>query len=214
MILKVNPTRINLLSLKKELKVAQKGYKLLKDKRDGLMKVFMSTIREARTLRESVEARLGDAFSTYTRASALIHENTIDVAFMLPGVTTNLDVKVKTVMSVPVPEFTIEKHGNPFAYGILETNGDLDTAIAKFDAVFADIIKLAELEKTAENLAEEIERTRRRVSALENTRIPNLNDTIRFITGQLEERARDAVVSTMRVKAMIVAKEQQITESK
>jgi len=110
-------------------------------------------------------------------------------------------------MSVPVPEFTIEKSGNAFAYGILETNGDLYTAIGKFDEVFADIIKLAELEKTAENLAEEIERTRRRVSALENTRIPNLNDTIRFITGQLEERARDAVVSTMRVKAMIIAKE-------
>jgi V/A-type H+-transporting ATPase subunit D len=212
MILKVNPTRINLLSLKKELKVAQKGYKLLKDKRDGLMKTFMKTIREARTLRESVEDRLGDAFATYTRASALIHEKTIDTAFMLPGVTTNLDVKIKTVMSVPVPEFTIEKEGNPFAYGILETNGDLDTAITQFDDVFADIIKLAELEKTAENLAEEIERTRRRVSALENTRIPNLKDTIRFITSQLEERARDAVVSTMRVKAMIVAKEKAATK--
>jgi len=214
MILKVNPTRITLLNLKKELKVAQKGYKLLKDKRDGLMKKFMSTIREARTLRESVEERLGDAFTAYTRASALIHEKTIDVAFMLPGVTTNLDVKVKTVMSVPVPEFTIEKTGNAFAYGILETNGDLDTAISKFDEVFADIIKLAELEKTAENLAEEIERTRRRVSALENTRIPNLNDTIRFITSQLEERARDAVVSTMRVKAMIIEKERLAEASK
>ena len=207
MILKVNPTRIILLNLKKDLAVAEKGYKLLKDKRDGLMKKFMSTIRSARELRESVEERLGDAFATYTRASALIHEKTIDVAFMLPGITTKLDVKIKTVMSVPVPEFTIEKQGIAFAYGILETNGDLDTAIAKFDEVFADIVKLAELEKTAENLAEEIERTRRRVSALENTRIPNLNDTIHFITQQLEERARDAVVSTMRVKAMILEKE-------
>jgi V/A-type H+-transporting ATPase subunit D len=206
-ILKVNPTRITLLNLKKELKVAQKGYKLLKDKRDGLMKKFMATIRQTRELRESVEERLSDAFSSYTRSSALLHEKTIDVAFMLPGVKTELDVKVKKVMSVPVPEFTIEKEGNAFAYGILETNADLDNAISKFDDVFADIIKLAELEKTAENLAEEIERTRRRVSALENTRIPNLKDTIHFITGQLEERARDAVVSTMRVKAMIVAKE-------
>lgn len=207
-ILKVNPTRITLLNLKKELKVAEKGYKPLKDKRDGLMKVFMSTVREARELRESVEGRLGDAFSAYTRANALIHNQVLETAFMLPGVTTTLDVKVKSVMSVPVPEFKIEKTGNAFAYGLMETNGDLDIAVMKFDEVFADMIKLAELEKTAENLAEEIERTRRRVSALENTRIPNLNDTIRFITSQLEERARDAVVSTMRVKAMIIAKEE------
>lgn len=207
MILKVTPTRITLLNLKKELKVAQKGYKLLKDKRDGLMKKFMATIREARDLRESVEARLGGAFFEYTKASALMHDKTIDVAFMIPGTIIDLDVKVKTVMSVDIPQFEIKKEGNPFSYGILETNGNLDSAVAKFDEVFADIIKLAELEKAAENLAEEIERTRRRVSALENKRIPDLKDTVRFITQQLEERARDAVVSTMRVKAMILAKE-------
>lgn len=207
MILKVTPTRITLLNLKKELKVAQKGYKLLKDKRDGLMKKFMSTIREARDLRESVEVRLGDAFSAYTKASALMHNKTIDVAFMIPGTSVDLDVSVKTVMSVPIPQFTIQKEGHPFSYGILETNGNLDNAVTKFDDVFADIIKLAELEKAAENLADEIERTRRRVSALENKRIPDLSETVRFITQQLEERARDAVVSTMRVKAMILAKE-------
>lgn len=207
MILKVSPTRITLLNLKKELKVARKGYKLLKDKRDGLMKLFMKTIREARDLRGSIEERLGDAFTAYTRASALIHEKTIDTAFMAPGVSLDLDVKIKSVMSVPVPQFTIKKKGNVFAYGLLDTNGDLDLAVQKFDEVFADVVKLAELEKTAENLADEIERTRRRVSALENTRIPNITDTIAFITTQLDERARDAVVSTMRVKAMIVEKE-------
>jgi len=208
MILKVTPTRITLLNLKKDLKVAQKGYKLLKDKRDGLMKKFMSVIKDARDLRESVEERLGDAFTAYTKASALMHEKTIDVAFLIPGIKVNLDVQVKNVMSVPIPHIEIQKTGSPFSYGILETNGNLDNAVAKFDDVFADIVKLSELEKAAENLAAEIERTRRRVSALENTRIPNLNDTIRFITSQLEERARDAVVSTMRVKAMIIAKEE------
>lgn len=207
MILKVTPTRITLLTLKKGLKTAEKGYKLLKDKRDGLMKKFMAIIRETRELRVSVEERLGDAFDSYTKASALIHDKTIDVAFMIPSTKVELEVKVKSVMSVSIPEFTVKKEGNAFSYGILETNGDLDNAIQKFDDVFADIIRLAELEKAAESLAEEIERTRRRVSALENTRIPNLKDTIRFITGRLEEQARDAVVSTMRVKAMIVAKE-------
>lgn len=208
MILKVTPTRITLLRLKKDLKVANKGYKLLKDKRDGLMKQFMTTICSARDLRVSVEEKLGSAFLTYTKASALLDDRTINSAFMLPSVKIDLDVKVKNVMSVPIPEFNIKKEGDFFSYGLMETSGALDTAVRSFDEVFADIIKLAELEKSAENMAEEIEKTRRRVSALENTRIPNLQDTIRFITQQLEERARDAVVSTMRVKAMILEKEE------
>ena len=206
-ILKVNPTRITLLKLKKDLKVAEKGYKLLKDKRDGLMKNFMGIVRDARNLRESIEGRLGDAFAEYAVASSLLHGKTLGAAFLLPGVQTELDVEVKSIMSVQVPKFTLKKEGSFFSYSMLDTTGDLDNALIRFEEVFTDIVKLAELEKTAENFAEEIERTRRRVSALENTRIPNLGDTIHFITGQLEERARDAVVSTMRVKAMILEKE-------
>jgi V/A-type H+-transporting ATPase subunit D len=110
-------------------------------------------------------------------------------------------------MSVPVPEFTVDKTGEAAVYSQADTPIELDTAITKFDDVIVDIVTLAALEKTAANLAEEIEKTRRRVSALENIRIPNLQDTIKFITMQLDERNRDAVVSTMRVKAMIVAKE-------
>ena len=208
-ILKVNPTRIALLGLKKELKTAQKGHKLLKDKRDGLVKKFMAVIYEAKAVRESVETRLGSAFDSYTRASAMTNAASLDTAFLAPNAKIDLDVKVKSVMSVKIPEFSIEKSGNAFSYGMFETTGDLDNAMVKFDEVFVDILKLAELEKTAENLAEEIEKTRRRVSALENVRIPNLQETIKFITMQLDERNRDAVVSTMRVKAMILAKEEQ-----
>lgn len=207
MILKVSPTRIALLTLKKELKVAKKGHKLLKDKRDGLIKKFMSVIYEAKSLRESVEKRLGLAFDSYSRASAMTPAKTLDTAFMAPGASIDLNVTVSSVMSVKIPEFTAQKSGSPFTYGLLETTGDLDSAIVKFDDIIVDILRLAALEKTAENLADEIERTRRRVSALENVRIPNLEDTIKFITMQLDERNRDAVVSTMRVKAMIVAKE-------
>lgn len=206
-ILKVNPTRIALLGLKKELKTAKKGHKLLKDKRDGLVKKFMSVIYEAKAVREAVEARLGSAFDSYTRASAMTNVASLEAAFLAPNAEISLDVKVKSVMSVKIPEFSIEKSGNAFSYGMLETTGDLDTAMIKFDEVFVDILRLAELEKTAENLADEIEKTRRRVSALENVRIPNLSETIKFITMQLDERNRDAVVSTMRVKAMILAKE-------
>ena len=204
---KVSPTRIALLTLKKELKTAEKGHKLLKDKRDGLVKKFMAVIYEAKSLRESVEARLGSAFDSYIRASGMTAAASLDTAFMAPNAKIDLGVAIKSVMSVKIPEFTVKKTGSAFSYGLLETTGDLDNAMVKFDAVFVDILRLAELEKTAENLAEEIEKTRRRVSALENIRIPNFQDTIKFITMQLDERNRDAVVSTMRVKAMIVAKE-------
>jgi len=207
-ILKVNPTRIALLGLKKELKTAQKGHKLLKDKRDGLVKKFMAVIYEAKAVREHVEERLGSAFDSYTRASAMTNAASLDAAFLAPNAKVDLDVKVKSIMSVKIPEFSIEKSGSAFSYGMFETTGDLDNAMVKFDEVFVDILKLAELEKTAENLADEIEKTRRRVSALENVRIPNLQETIKFITMQLDERNRDAVVSTMRVKAMILAKEE------
>jgi V/A-type H+-transporting ATPase subunit D len=207
MILKVSPTRVALLRLKKELKVAQKGHKLLKDKRDGLVKKFMAVIFETKALRESVENRLGSAFDSYTRATSMTSAAILNTALMVPNVKVDLEVKIQSVMSVKIPEFQIEKEGSPFAYGLMETTGDLDNAMVKFDEVFQDILRLAELEKTAENLAEEIEKTRRRVSALENVRIPNLKDTIKFITMQLDERGRDAVVSTMRVKAMIMEKE-------
>lgn len=208
-LLKVSPTRIALLRLKKDLKVAQKGHKLLKDKRDGLVKKFMTVIYEAKSLRESVEKRLGSAFDSYTRASSIIPSAVLKTALMVPNAKIDLDVNVTSVMSVKIPEFKISKEGSIFSYGTLETTGDLDNAMVKFDSVFVDILKLAEMEKTAENLAEEIEKTRRRVSALENVRIPNLEDTIKFITMQLDERNRDAVVSTMRVKAMILAKEEE-----
>lgn len=207
MVRKVSPTRIALLNLKKELKVAKKGHKLLKDKRDGLVKKFMTVIFEARDVRLSVESRLGKAFDSYTRASSMIGAPALETAFLLPNAEINLTVQVKSVMSVQIPEFTISKTGSAFSYGLLGTTGDLDQAIVKFDDVFVDIVRLAQLEKTAENLAVEIEKTRRRVSALENIMIPDLEQTIKFITMQLDERARDAVVSTMRVKAMIVAKE-------
>ncbi len=207
MILKVNPTRIALLSLKKEYKVAKKGHKLLKDKRDGLVKKFMTIIYEAKSLRESVEVRLGSAFDSYTRASSMTASAALNTALMATNAKIELEVKVNNVMSVKIPQFKVSKTGSAFSYGMLETTGDLDNAMVKFDEVFVDILNLAELEKSAESLADEIEKTRRRVSALENVRIPNLEETIKFITMQLDERGRDAVVSTMRVKAMIMAKE-------
>lgn len=207
MILKVNPTRINLLNLKKDLKVAQKGHKLLKDKRDGLMKRFMEVIKEARNFRHEVNGELSEAFRTFVLASSLSSSKALESAFSLPTVSSKIIAETKSVMSVKTPKFTLDTKGSPFSYSLLETSGDLDSFILRMQKILPNLVRLAELEKTVESLAEEIEKTRRRVNALENTMIPNLKDTIRFITQRLEEQARDAVVSNMRIKAMVLAKE-------
>lgn len=207
MILKVNPTRINLLNLKKNLKIAQRGHKLLKDKRDGLMKEFMDIIREAKNLRQALNSQISEAFRLFVLASSIMPFKTLETAFSMPTMKTKVTSETKTVMSVKTPKLTLEKEGNPFSYSFLETSGDLDGFMVKIEKILPDMIRLAEFEKTAESLAEEIEKTRRRVNALENTMIPNLKDTIRFITQRLEEQARDAVVSNMRIKSMIVSKE-------
>lgn len=202
-ILKVNPTRVVLLDLKKRLRSALRGHKLLKDKRDGLMKEFMSIIREARNLREQVTLDLERMFKHYLRASAVTPKRVLDTALMVPNAKLELGVSIKNVMSVPLPCFDTKKEGTVFSYGFLGTSGELDKSIEYLDELFETLVHLAQLEKSAEALALEIEKTRRRVSALENIMIPNLEETIRFINGRLEEQARDAVVSTMRVKAMI-----------
>lgn len=204
--LKVNPTRVNLLRLKKELKTAEKGYKLLKDKRDGLMKKFMELIGETKKLRLKVEEDLRQAFLSYARASSSLSPKVLETIFLIPNVKLSMDVKTESVMSVAIPRFNLEKSGDVFCYGFLETNGDLDRGLAKLDATFPDLIKLAELEQAIENLSLEIEKTRRRTNALEHNIIPALKTGIRTIAMRLEEQARDAIVSTMRIKARLIAK--------
>ncbi len=204
---KVSPTRINLLSLKKELKTAEKGYKLLKDKRDGLIKKFMEIIKETRDLRSEVEEEIPRTLVSYIRASASIAEKINEAAFLVPNAELEIDVKTRYIMSVPIPHFDIKTKGRAFSYGFLETSGELDNSVQRIEKILPKLLHLSELEKTVENLAEEIERTRRRTSALENVRIPQLNVSIRYIREHLDEQARDAIVSTMRIKAMIMAKE-------
>lgn len=204
--LKVNPTRINLLRLKKELKTASKGYKLLKDKRDGLMKKFMELIGDTKALRQKVEIELAKSFNSYVRASASLSPKVMSTIFLVPNIKLNLTVETESVMSVAIPRFQMSKTGNVFCYGFLETNGDLDRSLLLLDDIFGDLITLAEYEKAVEKLALEIEKTRRRTNALEHTMIPNLKEAIRLISMRLEEQARDAVVSTMRIKAKLLAK--------
>lgn len=212
--LKVNPTRINLLRLKRELKVAKRGHKLLKDKRDGLMREFMGRIREVKELRARLNPELISAFTTYVSASAIMDPTKLANAFaaehrdedtaMSDVESGSITTSLRTVMSVKLPTFTPHTdHPTSLSYGYLESYGNLDIALARLLPLYKDLLKLAELESAVERLAREIEQTRRRASSLEHLRIPALSVTIRAIQLRLDEQARDALVSTMRVKAAL-----------
>lgn len=208
-ILKVNATRVTLLSLRKRLKTAQRGHKLLKDKRDGLMKAFMELIRSTKSLREEVETEMGTIFQHLLRSSAIMNPSALEAALMASSAHLNLEVTTKNVMSVSLPQFQEEFTGKVVGFTPTGVSSALEEALYKLQELFPKLLRLAELEKAAEALADEIETTRRRVNTLEHTMIPNLKDTIRFIKMKLEESARDSLVSVMRIKAMIERKEKE-----
>lgn len=204
-ILNVNPTRMALLGLKKKIKGAKRGHKLLKDKQDGLMQKFMEIIKEAKRMREEVEGKLGQAFKNFIKASALMPEEFVEGALLYSTAKTELQVKTKNVMSVRIPQFKLKSEGEVITYGYLQTSGELDMSLQSLLDVLPLLIELAEIEKSAEAIADELEKTRRRVNALEYRMIPDLEDTIKFIQMKLGEMERSAITNTMRVKAQIEA---------
>lgn len=206
-VLKVNPTRITLLSLKKQVKTAKRGHKLLKDKRDGLMKKFMELIRDAKSLREEVEKEIGEIFADFLQAGAIMSPAALEAALLSSTTKLGLKVDTKNVMSVHIPEFEAEFSGKTVGFTTVGTVHALEKALQKLQDLFPKLLKLSELEKAAEALADEIEKTRRRVNTLEHRMIPDLQDTVKFIKMKLEESARDTLVSVMRIKSMIEAKE-------
>jgi V/A-type H+/Na+-transporting ATPase subunit D len=206
-LLNVNPTRMALLGLKKKIKSAKRGHKLLKDKQDGLMQKFMEIIREAQRMRLEVEGKLGETFKNFLRANAIMGESFMEGALLYSTAMMNLEVETKNVMSVRIPQFKLQTEGEAISYGFLQTSGELDMALKSLQDVFPLLIQLAEIEKSAEALADELEKTRRRVNALEYRMIPDLEDTIKFIKMKLDEMERGAIVNTMIVKSKIEAKE-------
>lgn len=212
-ILQVSPTRMNLLGMKKRIKTAQKGHKLLKDKRDGLMKEFMALIKEARDCRKQVEREMGEAFGLLLKASQRTNPKAIQTALHDPQVELSLSVKTKNVMSVKIPEFTSHFSGEVLSFGTAGISAFLPLGMQKLESVFPVLLKLAGLEKAIASLAKEIETTRRRVNALEHRMIPDLKETVKFIQLKLSESNRDAIVSVMRVKAMIQEKEREAKAS-
>lgn len=203
--LNVKPTRMELLNLKKRVKSAKRGHKLLKDKQDGLMKTFMEIIREAKSTRREIEQKLGQAFKNFMQASSMMFPEMLESALLYPSAKVELEVKTRNVMSVYIPNFKLKQEGDILNYGYVQTSAELDMSLAAFQEVFPLMIKLAEIEKQAERLAAELETTRRRVNALEHKLIPDLNETVKFITMKLAESERSTVVSVMKIKAMIQA---------
>lgn len=208
-VLSVNPTRMELQGLKTKLNTARRGHKLLKDKCDELMRSFMALIRENRALRREVEEELLAAEKALAAARCATGGQICDTALMLPKMRIDLEIKEKNIMSVHTPVFstsTTGKSTDVFSYGYAFTSGEMDDAIAALGAISEKLLRLAQMEKTTSMLAREIEKTRRRVNALEHVLIPDYEDTIRFITMKLDENERSTTVRLMKVKDMMLEK--------
>ena len=202
----VNPTRMELARLSKQLGTAKRGHKLLKDKQDELMRQFILLIRENNVLRKQVEKQMTHAMKAFRLANATLNENFIEELFILPATEVSLDISEKNIMSVVVPVMNFDYNetytDTPLEYGFLNSNVPLDLSIERFTSVLPQLLKLTEVEKTCQLMAEEIEKTRRRVNALEYMTIPELEETIYFIKMKLEENERASVTRMIKVKNM------------
>ncbi len=209
-LMRVNPTRMELTKLKKRLVVATRGHKLLKDKRDEMVRQFMLLIRRNRALREEVEAALSAALAGFVLARVAMSKETMDEALLYPVREVELQVSRANIMSVDVPKISYSEKKQDrsfFPYGLLFTSAELDDATTKLASVLPQMVELAELEKTCNMLADEIEKTRRRVNALEYVMIPQLEETIRFIRMKLDENERGNLIRLMKTKDMIAKRE-------
>ncbi len=207
-VLNVNPTRMELTRLKKQLATATRGHKLLKDKRDELMRRYLDMIRENRLLREEVEREIAKANSHFASASAVMSKESLDVALMCPKQEAYLEYSVENVMSVEIPVFDVTMRtgdsSDIYSYGFASTSFELDGAVGQMSALLPKLLKLAEIEKSTQRMAVEIEKTRRRVNALEHVMIPRYRDTIHMITMKLEENDRSSRARLMKVKDMMI----------
>ncbi len=206
---------MQLSSLKKKLASAQRGHKLLKDKRDELMRQFMNLIKENKQLRNEVEAGIADANRYMAVAGSVMQSEVLETALMLPKQEVELEVSEKNVMSVYIPVFRpkyrTDDVNDIYSYGTAFTSVDLDGAVNALSEIFPKMIRLAEIEKACQLMADEIEKTRRRVNALEHIMIPDYQETIKYITMKLSENERSTTTSLMKVKDMVLKQSHDFT---
>ena len=208
-VLNVNPTRMELTNLKRKLVTALRGHKLLKDKRDELMRRFLELVRENKTLRAEVEAAIKDSNRHIAIARSVMQGAALDTALMLPKQEISLDITEQNVMSVIIPKYSTEfrtpNANDMFSYGYVYTSGELDSSVESLSTVFYKMLRLAEVEKACQLMSAEIEKTRRRVNALEHVMIPQYRETIKYITMKLDENDRSTTTRLMKVKDMMIA---------
>ena len=204
----VNPTRMELTRLKKKLVTATRGHKLLKDKRDELMRRFLELVKENKELRMKVEQKISDANKNFVLASAAMSDEVISAALLAPKQEVYLDFGEKNVMSVDIPVYDIKTRtpdpNDIYSYGYAFTSSELDDAVKSLADILPDMLKLAEIEKSCLMMASEIEKTRRRVNALEHVMIPDTQEKIRYITMKLDENERSTQTRLMKVKDMML----------
>ena len=206
--LRVNPTRMEMKRIQTRYQTARKGHKLLKDKRDELMKQFLDVVREDKALRARVEESLATVYQSFTIASAVSSPKMLEEALICPKKECDLTVDYQNMMSVTVPKFSMrvlaEGNSDSYNYGLAFTSGELDSSLRELSGIMEDLLRMAELEKTAQLLAEEIERTRRRVNALEYILMPQYLATIKSIKMKLDENERGNTTRLMKVKDMML----------
>ena len=204
----ITPTRMELTRLKKKLTTATRGHKLLKDKRDELMRQFLEKVRENKALREHVEKGIEAANKNFLLARAGMQDQVLNTAMLAPKQRVSVEAGMENVMSVEIPTFDFKTRtpdqNDIFSYGFAFTSSDLDGSVKSLADVFPDMLKLAEIEKSCQLMAVEIEKTRRRVNALEHVMIPELQANIKYISMKLDENERSTQIRLMKVKDMVL----------
>ena len=206
--LNVNPTRMELSKLKKRLATSSRSHKLLKDKQDELMRQFIILVKHNNTLRKDVEGQLEGSFKDFVMARAVMSSEFLEEAIAYPKENISVEVGEKNVMSVSVPVMNFRRElegdeGSIYPYGFTSTTSELDDALSKLYGILPKLLELAEVEKSCQLMADEIEKTRRRVNALEYRTIPELIETIKYIRMKLDENERASITRLMKVKSMI-----------
>ena len=203
MLMKINPNRMELLKIKKRLIVAKRGHKLLKDKRDALIQEFIHLAKESKIVREELEEKLEKCYQVFANVSSQMSKISLEEALMFPKANTEAITSYKNIMSVKVPHYKYKCEGKYHTYSMVDTNAGIDKSVQNFYKVLPIMLRVAELDKTINLLADEIEKTRRRVNALEYILMPDLEETIKFITMKLDEMARSTNSAIMRIKEII-----------
>lgn len=210
-VLRVNPTRMELRRLKTRLKTAIRGHKLLKDKSDEMIRQFMILIKENKRLREEVEIELIESLRSFMLAKAVSDDAVVEEAVYMPGIQIELDTGIKNVMSCSVPSINIKESDSKeiYPYSFASITSEFDSSIESLSNQLVKLVQLAEVEKTCNLLANEIENNRRRVNALEYVMIPQMKESIKYITMKLDENERGNIVRLMKVKSLIEKRENQ-----